>query len=1099
MAGEVRTRGLGRNRCPRCDICGHVIRTRGIEGEGPLCTMCLSQALPFVNIVGEGDFQGALREYRHGIQSGAANFLGARFDPFGEEERVVLGKVDGALRGCKYVAGNEIAGCLRGVAKDGGCSLRLLFHNIRSARGPGLELFESELRQWGIPWDVIGLAETWLDSETEKLTSVKGFSFISASRKVKTGGGVALLVREGLVYKERPDLNVFQEGVFESMFIEIVRGGGKANEVVGVVYRPPNGEIATFTTVLSDILGKLRSTEGYLMGDYNIDLLKAQTYQPISNCIDSFFSHGFFPLISGPTRITDSTATLIDNIWTNNIENQHSSGLVTVRISDHLPIFAFVGGHGQSKQEQGEDQWRRQVNEGRIARFAVELSCWTYDEIRSQGIETNVARFRNEFRDMYDRAFPWVKKKRNKKDEQKPWLDEPEFKGLVQEKGKLFSKKLKGQMTNEESERLIQVTKEVNGMRRRLKRSYFETRLTETKGEIKAVWEVLGEVLKGRRKGRGGANCGYFEEEGTAVTDGKQIANGFCKFYCKVGPELAARVRPVHGKTFRDYLGERIDESLILRPTTPSEVEGFCKELVAGKGAGWDGVSPSVIKEVAGEIAEPLSRLYNSCMRDGHYPTFFKTARVVPVFKAEDPTLYSNYRPVSVLPVLSQIFERILKTRLENFFIEKDIIIPGQYGFRAGHSTDLAITDMVEKIRRAWRDGDVSLGVFLDLKKAFDTVDHQILLSKMEHLGVRGKALELLRSYLGGRTQYVCYGGLESDRGDVLCWVSQGSVLGPLFFLIYVNDMIRASKELDFILFADDTNLFARGRNPADLFAKVNQELEELGCWFRCNKLTLNLKKTEYVYFKGPGRQESPENHIELGGEMIQRAAGAKFLGVWIDENLKWTGHTEKVRGKVSRLVGVLGKASSVLGGKQLHMLYNALVLPHLQYCLMVWGDFQENGNKGLGDAILSCQKKLAGFIAGKREKHHSDPVFAQFSIIKVSDLYKQQIRTYAWRFKTGTLPPNHMGLLERVDDKHSHNTRSARAGIFLSTRDHKSVGYRVPKEWDTLSEEMREVRTLKGFKNRSKDSFLSAYRSFSCSQRGCFVCGDGRSRNGEQ
>ena len=209
-----------------------------------------------------------------------------------------------------------------------------------------------------------------------------------------------------------------------------------------------------------------------------------------------------------------------------------------------------------------------------------------------------------------------------------------------------------------------------------------------------------------------------------------------------------------------------------------------------------------------------------------------------------------------------------------------DIITSGQYGFRAGHSTDLAITDMVEKIRAAWGEGEVSLGVFLDLKKAFDTVDHQILLSKMEHLGLRGRALDLIRSYLGGRAQYVCYGGFESDRGSVTCGVPQGSVLGPFFFLIYVNDMIRASKELDFILFADDTNVFARGRNPAELFAKVNQGLEELGYWFRCNKLTLNLKKTEYVYFKGPRAREETANSLVIDGEHIQRAAGAKFLGV---------------------------------------------------------------------------------------------------------------------------------------------------------------------------------------------------------------------------
>ena len=156
-------------------------------------------------------------------------------------------------------------------------------------------------------------------------------------------------------------------------------------------------------------------------------------------------------------------------------------------------------------------------------------------------------------------------------------------------------------------------------------------------------------------------------------------------------------------------------------------------------------------------------------------------------------------------------------------------------------------------MRAAWAKGNVGLGVFIDLKKAFDTVDHQLLLAKLEHYGVRGGALGLLESYLGGRSQYVVYGGYESERGQVECGVPQGSVLGPLFFLIYVNDMVRACRGLDLVLFADDTNVFAQDRDPAELFGRVNRGLGELSVWFGCNRLTLNLKKTEYVYF-GAGR-----------------------------------------------------------------------------------------------------------------------------------------------------------------------------------------------------------------------------------------------------
>ena len=566
------------------------------------------------------------------------------------------------------------------------------------------------------------------------------------------------------------------------------------------------------------------------------------------------------------------------------------------------------------------------------------------------------------------------------------------------------------------------VIKEVNTLRRRLKRTYFREKLEENKGDLKAAWEVLSEALRGRKTTKERDSCKYFVQNGRGLTDGKDIANGFCDFYCKVGPELAGKIRSDRSLNYLDFLGDKVEESLIWRPTTVREIEDACKGLTSGKGMGWDGVSPRVIKAVAEELAGSLSRLLNLCMLEGHFPSCLKVSRVVPVFKTEDPTQFSNYRPVSVLPVLSQIFERVIKVRLVEFLERHAVIIPGQYGFRSGHSTDMAILDMVEKVRGAWGDRKVALGVFVDLKKAFDTVDHDILLSKLEHYGVRGAAYKLMESYLKGRSQYVCYGGFESEKGEVKCGVPQGSVLGPLFFLLYVNDMVRASEELELVLFADDTNIFIAGKNHLELFLKANRGLEKLSNWFKCNKLTLNLKKTEYVYFGGPGGRIVPPGGLRIGGEEIRRVEGARFLGVWVDEGLKWTEHIERVRAKVGRLVGVLGRASAVLDGPLILSLYNALVLPHLQYCLIVWGDFEEGRNKVLGENLLRYQKKFAGMVAAKSGVYHSDPIFSQYNILKIPDLYKQQVRVYAWKFLKNRLPRNQTAMLSRVSQVHTQH-----------------------------------------------------------------------------
>ena len=212
-------------------------------------------------------------------------------------------------------------------------------------------------------------------------------------------------------------------------------------------------------------------------------------------------------------------------------------------------------------------------------------------------------------------------------------------------------------------------------------------------------------------------------------------------------------------------------------------------------------------------------------------------------------------------------------------------------------------------------------------------------------------------------------------------------------------------------------------------------------------------------------------------------------MGVWVDEGLSWTGQIDQVRAKVGRLLGVLGRAGSVLGARSLLSLYNGLVLPHLQYCLMVWGDFQGGRNETLAGSLLRYQKRFAGLVAGRRGLYHSDPLFAQYGMLKIGDLYRQQLRIHAWRFWNGLLPAGQAAMLSRTGSVHHYSTRSARARIALTARDHRLVGYRVPKEWAALSEREREVGSLGAFKRGSRAGFLADYGAFVCRVRNCGVC----------
>ena len=208
-----------------------------------------------------------------------------------------------------------------------------------------------------------------------------------------------------------------------------------------------------------------------------------------------------------------------------------------------------------------------------------------------------------------------------------------------------------------------------------------------------------------------------------------------------------------------------------------------------------------------------------------------------------------------------------------------------------------------------------------------------------------------------------------------------------------------------------------------------------------------------------------------------------------MDEALKWTGHIYRVRRKVSQLLRVIGRAGSVLGGARLLTLYNSMVLPHLQYCLIVWGDFQEGRNAVAAESLLRLQKRFMGLIAGMRERFHADPLFSAYGVLKIGDLYRQQLRVHAWQFWRGQLPQGQATMLGRIEGDHGHNTRTASVGLFISAREHRSIGYRAPKEWATLPEGVRSLTSGDGFKRRSKKEFIDRYATFVCEDRGCHVC----------
>ena len=442
------------------------------------------------------------------------------------------------------------------------------------------------------------------------------------------------------------------------------------------------------------------------------------------------------------------------------------------------------------------------------------------------------------------------------------------------------------------------------------KRLYFDNKLTANKSNLKETWKILNSIIN-KNIVKSNLNT-IFTLDGKETSDPFEIANKFCDYFTNLGPSLAKKI-PITSTSAASFLSGDFLNTIFLDPVDENEVKSTTLAFPAGKATGYDNISQSSIKMCIGLISRPLTHIINLSFSFHLEQNLLIIARVVLLYKADDRSIVSNYRPISILPAFSKILEKVFYKRLLNYLNKYDILCNNQYGFRKGHSTSLALVDLYDKISEAIDKKEVAVGVFLDLSKAFDTVNHDILFKKLKHYGVRGIALSWIKSYFSDQQQFVQLNNARSVLRPITCGVPQGSILGPLLFLIYINDICNVSVIAKLILFADDTNLFFSHPNPAYLVHEINQELNKFSFWFRANKLSLNLDKTKFVIFRPRQKPQQMVFKILLDNSEIKQVNEVVFLGVIVDEHLTWKSHISYVSNKISKSIGIIRKSSLFL------------------------------------------------------------------------------------------------------------------------------------------------------------------------------------------
>ena len=954
--------------------------------------------------------------------------------------------------------------------------MKLAHLNVGSILGASkFEMLRKQVEESKL--SVFCASETWLNKDIpDRLVSINGYNHARVDRMwsdnpgnvgIKRGGGLICYVDNGIDMNEfsYAHLNNSSRDVEMQWVALDIKNMRKV--VIVNIYRPPQGDYKAACKIIHNAINNANlkdNAEIFLMGDFNINMLDKKS--PVVKELETTTSFwGLKAFITGRTRFGSSGEVIkgscIDNIFSNS-EIITEAKILDWNFSDHLAVMV--------RRKRAKNTRSKVAFKGRSYKNYVreDLQGALLDEDWNQFYEANSPStcwdiLEGKIKSYLDTTCPQKMFKVN--ETRDPWVTNEVLEEIKDKDSLLRIARRSGKPEDWREAKLAR--NRVGRLVEVVKADFLKEQQVELADDPKKFWRLVKTIIPGKKVGKNKITLIDRDKglEGEKV-DEDQTADFVNSFFSGIGPKLAVN----HNEPW-EFFGENpaglgADRTECPNFTTEyGEVLKLCKDIKISKSSGFEDISTKVFKDAFRVLVPQLVYLFNLSFRECVFPDRWKQATIVPLHKGGDKTEVGNYRPVSLLPLPGKLIERVVHGKMSAFLEAHGLITDKQGGFRKGFSTASIIVDITNSLFNNINNGLTSLAAFVDLRKAFDTVNHGILERKLKCYGINGSNLRWCENYLTGRTQKSLVNGVRSSSREITCGVPQGSVLGPLFFILYVNDLQHAVMDSEVQLYADDTVIFTSGVTPEEAEHKLQPSLDVFSHWCHVNKLSINAGKTKLMVFGTRHKvKKAKKVRLNLEGAPLQIVPTYKYLGFTLDSTLSFNYQVKCIANMVSYKASVLSKIRKFLKEDVALKIYKSMILPYFDYGDVIYMSANQEGLDKLQRLQNRCLKicKNLNVRFEARELH---------VITKVPKL----------EFRREAHMNNFMhGRLNRLDlvDQRDIRTRLHDAPTFLTKIPNleaykRAVEYSGAVAWNKLPPHMREIESSAVFKNRQKDILL--------------------------